>query len=133
MSDLEEFPRRCELVTLRDYFELNFSALQRDVDTNLKWIDNSTRTAMEQLNKRLEGMNEFRAVLSDQATKFMTRTEYSSAHKALEQEIQSLREFRAKLDGLAKQSHVTIAFVIASIGAISGVASMIVEFIRLAK
>ena len=40
-------------------------------------------TATEALDKRLEGMNEFRAQLTEQGRDFVTRTEYDAKHDAL--------------------------------------------------
>ena len=51
-------------VTLKDY-----------VDEKFRVIEAQTKEARETMDKRLEGMNEFRTALSDQAGRFVTRTE----------------------------------------------------------
>ena len=51
-------------ISLKDY-----------VDEKFRVIESQTEQARQTMDKRLEGMNEFRQTLSDQAGKFVTRTE----------------------------------------------------------
>ena len=53
-----------ELITLREFLE-----------ARLEHIEEKTRLATAALDKRLEGMNEFRDTLKDQASRFVTRTD----------------------------------------------------------
>jgi len=45
--------------------------------------DLALTVALATLNKRLDGMNEFRDALKDQGNTFMPRVEYSSGHDSL--------------------------------------------------
>jgi hypothetical protein len=46
--------------------------------------DVSLKTALASMDARLEGMNEFRATVSDLVGKAVTRLEYDAAHRALD-------------------------------------------------
>ena len=68
--------------------------------------------AREIMNTRLETMNEFREQLKSQAGTFITRSE----HDLLANEIQELREYRARIEGKASLSSVYIAYALSVIG-----------------
>lgn len=86
-------------VSLKEYFESRISALEK-----------ATHVAAQQMDKRLEGMNEFRDALKDQATKFITKDEFNIQHQRVVDDIRTLRESRAKLEGRASQTSVFIAY-----------------------
>jgi len=67
-----QIERSHEFVTLKDY-----------IDTRLSAMDRATEQAYRTMESRLEGMNEFRNTLRDQAGQFVTRTEYKIAHDRL--------------------------------------------------
>lgn len=67
------------------------------------------------MEKRLDGMNEFRQTLSDQAATFLSRAAYDDAHKALEDKVEAGdRAISEKVDVL--QTTVT-AFISSQQGA----------------
>jgi hypothetical protein len=61
------------------------------------------------MERRLEGMNEFRDQLRDQAARFVTREEAAIIHERFVEDIRSLRESRAELQGKASMLSVVIA------------------------
>ena len=97
-------------VTLKEYVEKQIAALE-----------SATDKAEIQLNRRLEGMNEIRESLRDQASKFLMRSEYDLGHAFLTEKIRQL-----ELNG-AKTSILTSSVVSIIIGSIIGV---IVHFIK---
>ena len=78
-------------------FDARISAMEKAVDV--------AKITME---SRLEGMNEFRAALTTQASTFLPRTEYALQHLALEDKIEIAknqyakdhRELEKKIEGL---------------------------------
>jgi len=92
-------------VTLRDYFESQLEAYQRAVEI-------ATRT----LDKRLDGMNEFRDTLRDQASRFVTRDELALKVDVLQAQIGELKKFRDQAAGKADTKAVYIAYALAVIG-----------------
>jgi hypothetical protein len=131
-------------VSLRDY-----------VDSRLAAIEKATTVAYDSMNKRLETMNEFRQSMQDMRGETVTRSEFSqmrerltlyascaevdslrdrveqmrqvreSQIKALEDEIQSLSEFRAELRGKASQQSVLIALGVSAVGVFLSIISII--------
>jgi len=57
------------------------------------------QTATETLEKRLEGMNEFRAQLTEQGRDFIARTEYDAKHEALLNRLQVLERQSERQQG----------------------------------
>jgi len=96
-----------EFVTLRDY-----------IDTRLESIDREKEVAYRAMEKRLDGMNEFRDTLKDQGGTFLTKNEYCNFKDSVEKDLRMLRESRAELAGKASQLSVNISLLIAIIGLI---------------
>lgn len=100
------------LVSLREYVDLRFGQVEKEV---LK--------AERAMTLRLEGMNEFRDTLKDQASRFVTREETSLMLKPLEKaigehddEIRDLQLTRSELAGKASQTTMTVTLFISLAG-----------------
>jgi len=85
-------------------------------------------TSASSLEKRLEGMNEFRSQLKDQASGFFTRNEHEQFAQRIEEDIRSLRESRAELGGKASALQANITLAIAIIGLALSAISIIYIF-----
>ena len=103
-----------EYVTLRDY-----------IDKSLEARDKALEVAYNTLDRRLDGMNEFRNALRDQGFSFLSKAEYAVFKEGLEADIRSLRESRAELAGKADQKQVNIALILSVLGFVMGVISML--------
>ena len=68
-------------VSLKEFITDKFQVLEKNTDT--------ARLSME---KRLEGMNEFRQQLKDQNGTFITKTDYEGRHLTLETKIEALEK-----------------------------------------
>ena len=91
-----------EVVTLKEYIESRLSS-----------IHEATTKAYDSMNRRLEGMNEFRASLRDQAAQMVTTKELNAFRDKVEADIRSLRESRATLEGKASVISVYISYALA--------------------
>jgi hypothetical protein len=94
-----------DLDWLKELFEARLQALEK-----------ATQLAAQNMDKRLEGMNELRGQLKDQAATFLTRNEFYIQHEKLESDIRMLRESKANLEGKASQASVNTATIIAIAG-----------------
>jgi len=101
-------------VSLKEYIDLRFSENQRALEK-----------AERDLSKRLEGMNEFRDALKDQAANFVTRESMDLKLAPMEEKINSLSLSRAHTEGAASQTSVLIAYIVSAIGIILGVVSLL--------
>jgi len=104
-------------------------ALERSTAAAALALEKSTVATVLSIEKRLEGMNEFGAALQDQASGFFTKAEHSAYQKVVDSDLRILRESRAELKGKASQASLNITFVLAAIGAISGLVAVILDFI----
>ena len=130
-------------VTLRDY-----------VDSRLAAMEKATTVAYTSMNERLATMNEFRQSMQDMRGETVSRAEFNqmrerltlyancaeldalrdrveqmrqvreSQIKVLEDEIQSLSEFRAELRGKASTQSVMWAYAISAIGILFSIISL---------
>jgi hypothetical protein len=107
-------------VSLRDYFESTIADHRRSVEQ-----------AKEQMEKRLDGMNEFREQLKDQAAKFITRDEMMVGRQAILEEIKGLRHLADLSEGKASNKMMMITTGIASAGVIIGLLGVILSAIHL--
>ncbi len=100
------------------------------IEDRFLWLEKITTTTADGLERRLEGMNEFRDTLRDQASRFCTRDEMNTLHKLVEADLRTLRESAAELKGKASQNGLNVALLISVVGAVSGVISTILVMIR---
>jgi len=118
----------------RDHFESRLENLEKASDVSLKEhiesrlasLEKATELARFQMEKRLEGMNEVRAQLKEQAAQFISRAEYDSKHERLITEIRDLRESRAELQGKASQKSLNITLGVAIISLVIALVGLVV-------
>ena len=92
----------------------------------LESIDKATEVAKISMEKRLEGMNEFRDALKDAQTSYVTKRE----HDLITSDIRELRDSKFKLEGKADQKSVNIALLVSLIGLFVSVLSFLIRFIN---
>jgi len=84
-----------ERVPLKEYFE----RLLHEHDKTHSQLAENVKTALASQDKRLDGMNEFRASLDDATKNSVTRDYYDSQHDALEKRVALGENFRSKIIG----------------------------------
>jgi hypothetical protein len=90
-------------VTLREYLQDQIRWMDRYFADKLADAQIAITRAENQLNKRLEGMNEFRDTLKDQAAKLATKDEMLGQIGSLERRIQTLeRNVGSREDAVAQ-------------------------------
>jgi cysteine sulfinate desulfinase/cysteine desulfurase-like protein len=62
-------------------------SLKEYIETKLVALEKATEEAKSSLEKRLEGMNEFRAQLKDQTSTFITRVEFDALKESFQKQI----------------------------------------------
>lgn len=105
-----------EAVTLKEYFQAKFENQERAV-----------AVATATLEKRLEGMNEFRNALKDQSGQFVQRPELDVRMTKLTDDIAELKTFRDRLEGKASAQSVYIAYGISLLGLALSVLSIVLR------
>jgi hypothetical protein len=110
--------------------EERMTAVERAFDVRFQTLSNTTNDLAQGMDKRLEGMNEFRNALKDQMAMFFTRTEHEAFLKVVDADLRTLREARAEMAGKASQTHVTYAFIIGASGVVIGLSGLIIELMR---
>lgn len=151
-------------VSLKEYINDKLTNLEKSVDARFKGVEATTKSALDAADravskaeaateKRFEGVNEFRATLSDQASKFIIRSEfdlvvdrleqdiknlvltrgemvpakaYDAAHKDLQKQVEDLKLSRALLEGKASQESVQQVSNRAQLGILFGAIGTII-------
>ena len=108
-------------VSLEEYFNLKFNG----IDDKFNALDKANILAYQSMEKRLNGMNEFRDTLKDQASRFITRVELEVYMEKFNSNIKSLELSRAMLEGKADQKSVIITAAISLIGLLIGIFSLV--------
>jgi hypothetical protein len=98
--------------------DLKVTAVEKAAELKSKVVEVSTTLAAQNLEKRLDHMNEFREALSDQATTFITKSEYNIHNDIIINDVRMLRESKSQLEGKASQSSVNIAYILSIISII---------------
>lgn len=127
-----------EAVSLKEYF-----------NSRLTSIENATSLAAATMDKRLDGMNEFRDTLRDQAGRFTTREEVgvqiarvcdlASAdraslrqeaaieRKALKDQIDELQTFKDRLEGKASTTSVAVSYLLGGASLLIGILGLLLR------
>jgi hypothetical protein len=106
-------------VTLKEHVEARLASLEKSLGVAREDLDVRLEQARAQLEKRLEGMNEFRQVLRDQNSSFVTKSE----HDIVMDRLISLELTRAELSGKASRTSVLVSVCIAVVGLLLSVIS----------
>jgi hypothetical protein len=117
-------------VSLRDYLESKIDGVKELFSSKFESLEKATRLVADDVEKRFDSHNEFRGQLKDQASTFITRTEYQSTKDKTESEINELKSSRDILIGKASQKSVTISYIIGSIGIIIALISLINNLVK---
>lgn len=117
-----------DTVSICEYFGTQIDSLKEYIDLRFTAIENSTKLAQDNLNTRLESMNEFRMSLKDQSSNFITRIEHEAMMTKYDSDIRVLREIAATNSGKASMSSVYMSYAIALVGIIMGIAGLILNF-----
>ena len=91
-------------------------------------VKESVNVAREAMDKRLNGMNEFRDTLKDQASRFVTRDEVNTKIDNMASQLEELKLNKAMLEGKASQSSATTALIFGIVGVILSVVGLVMSF-----
>jgi hypothetical protein len=111
--------RRSNAVPLKEHIEVRIDALEK-----------ATEVAAKEMNRRLEGMNEFRAQLDKQTRTFIDKDHFESRWDSLCNRVVSLENFKERQVGKANQKDVTITLIVALSSLALGIGSIIVVLLK---
>ena len=92
-------------ITLKEYFESRLDALEK-----------ATHMAADNLERRLEGMNERDSMLKTQTGVSVTKVEFDAILLGINKDIRELRDFKNTHEGKASQGSVIISIIIGVLG-----------------
>lgn len=104
--------------------------LERYVDEKFSAQALAVDMARNTMDKRLDGMNEFREALRDQASKMMTRSEYAVNHEKFRDELTKLTRSMERMEGKASQTSFYITAGIAIISLVFGAIHVLRDVVK---
>ena len=115
-------------MTVREYIEAilgnckegckdKFVNVYNTIEILFEKQEEALKTAKSEMDRRLEGMNEFRRQLDKQADTFMDKNEQKIINKSCADSINALQNIKSKLDG---KMFVIILVIAAIVGALAG-------------
>lgn len=100
-------------ITLREYVDSQIAALRTEIGCITTTFamrfasqDEATKKAESSLSKRLDGMNEFRDTLRDQAGRLATKEEIQMRAESIDRRIAALENARSVGEGQARVTTV---------------------------
>lgn len=123
----------CLDLDLREYIDLKLSSyvhLKEYFESKLNALEKATRLAADNIEIRLEGMNEWRGTIKDQNLLNVSRTELEQFKERIDSDIRFLRESKATLDGKASNQSVMIGYVLSALGILLGAVSLITSIVK---
>jgi hypothetical protein len=120
-----------EVITVKEYFNAVLSERDKRTEQRFELMAEAVRKAEVAHEKRLEGMNEFRNQLSDQAETFLTKNEYNLAHNNLEEKYNNLKEKVSELVNTKQGSGQAWTYIVMGVLAFVAVCSLIINIINL--
>ena len=115
-------------ISLKDYFNDIIIQLEKHIDMRFNNIEISTKLATENLNLRLESMNEFRESMKDQTNYYVNKVEFNVIKAKYDEDIRMLREANAEMKGKASQQSVIYTAIIASFSIAISIIAIILKF-----
>ena len=102
-------------------------SLKEHIEARLAALEQATRVASDSMEHRLDGMNEFRSTLKDQAAKFVTRDEVNLQISVNSEAIDNLQSVQDRQAGAASAQSVYVAYAFSLVGIILGVLGFLVK------
>ena len=130
-TDLSEDETKQFRITLREYIDLRLDNLEKELQTYQCSSDVNLKAAHASLDKRLEAMNEFRATITDQSNKYLTKLEHEAWKEKIEQELQLLRDFKLTIDTKASTKSVNTAYIISGISIFLSFLGLVLTVLKL--
>lgn len=114
-------------VSLKEYLSRRMDDLEKRIQTIFDMNAVAIDKAEKRMDTRLEGMNEFRDQLRDQASRFITRVEFDALMEKLNASVKSLELTRATLEGKASQQGLIITAIISTISLLVSITGLILR------
>jgi hypothetical protein len=118
----------------KNYCQQQRDACEKRLEDVCRWIsvqfisqEKAIKVASDEMNRRLEGMNEFREQLNRQAGTFVEKNLYEAEYAALRKEIELLREWKARSEGATSWSNI-MAVIALIVSMIAGILNFMFRF-----
>jgi len=113
---------------LKEFLCDKISTVKESISIAMSAADKATAKAETAMDKRLEGMNEFRNQMGDQQRTFLPRAEYNLGHTNVTDKMDNLEKRLDAIDNKKTGGNIVWAFVISGISFIGMVIGIIYVF-----
>lgn len=91
-------------------------------------VEHAIVIAASSMEKRLDGMNEFRNAMADQNAQFLTKSSFDVLHERVEKDVKDLLNYKWTSEGKASQTSMIITLIISIVGILIGIFSIALRF-----
>ena len=99
-----------DTISLKEYFNTRLTEQESQFNIKIAALEKATTIAAAQMEKRLEGQNEFRGQLKDQVATFVTKNDHDSINERLFSDIKSLQEAKSQYIGRSEHDNMLSKF-----------------------
>ena len=128
MADSETVPLKEYLLTELGSIKVRIDYMETVQNERKEASDKALAIATEMTNSKLEHLNNNYAYIKEQGALKLDTILYHSEHEALKNDVELLKQSKARLEGKADQSSVERVSLIAAIGIILSVMGIILGF-----
>ena len=104
-------------------------SLREHLESRIQALEKATEVAARGMERRLEGMNEFRSQLEKQTRTFVDKEAYQHRHDMVCDRIKELESFKDKLDGKASASALQLTTILAVAALVIAVFGLLIELL----
>lgn len=106
-------------------YEQRFQAQEAAVKAAIHSADRANSKAEAAMEKRFDGVNEFRQTLSDQAGQFITRQEVETMFKPLDSKVDENKDTLKEIVGRASGLHASWGYTVGAVGIVAAVVAVL--------
>ena len=115
---------------IHHHVDMQLTMFKENTEARFKSSDEAIGIATMNIDRRLAEMNEFRGQLKDQASTFITRQEYYSAHEAFRETMRKLENWQASIQGMATQKSVTGSYFLGMLAICIAILDIVLRYAK---
>lgn len=107
---------RGEGISLREYVDLQVAHIDQVMALGKAAAEASIGVYREDLDRRLDAMNELRDQINTERNRYVTRDAFEAHATSVAKDLRDVQQFMARSEGKASQNSVMIALALSIIG-----------------
>ena len=111
--------------TLKEYFDTRLVHICQKIEQHFDLLDRAVCKSEQAMEKRLEGMNEFRQSLEDQNRTFMPRKELESIIGDIQDKLNRLEKHQERIANMKQGGNIVWAYVLSGVSLLAALIALV--------